>query len=203
MENTNKMSIDTNETLKYEKPTYENYIEYNEGLGMKRENVNLDRKSEIVKLLKPKNDTESKSLDDKLLADVKFPLRHIFSIAGREQTLGIKEFDKLFTFWIKVCDSNNRELNPESRIIINKEKEIDEYGKTVIRLDTTFYKNVSITKFCKQPPNSTKSVDKLYKFEHGAEFNKDEHLCVYVIDPDIDINPENVDININLDKWNS
>lgn len=58
MENTNKMCIDANDNVKYEKPTYENYIEYNEGLGLKRENVNLDRKSEIVKLLKPKNDTE-------------------------------------------------------------------------------------------------------------------------------------------------
>lgn len=201
MENTNKIQIDTNETVTYEKPTYESYIEYDEGLELKRENVNLDRKSDIVKIFKPKNDAENKSLDDKLLADIQFPI--IFSIAGREQILGIKEFDNLFTFWIEVCDSNNKELNPESRIIINKEKDIDEYGKTVIRLDSTFYKNISPTKFCKEPPNSIKKTSEMYKFVQGAEFNKGEYLRIYVVDPDIDINPENVELNINLDKWNT
>lgn len=203
MENTNKTDSDKNKTVKYEKPTYETYVEYNEGLEWKRENVNLDGKSDIVNILKPKNDTENKCLDDKLLIDIKFPPEYIFSIAGRKQILGIKEFDKLFTFWIKACDSNNNELSPEARIMINKEKDIDEYGKTVIRLDSTFYKNVSITKFCKELPNSIKIADELYKFDQGIEFNQGEHLCIYVVDPDIDINPGNVDININLDKWNS
>lgn len=195
MEGTNKIDE------KYKKPAYENYVEYNEGLGWKRENINLDKKSNIVRILKPNNDTESKSLEDKLLVDIKFPTEYTFSIAGRGQTQDRKEFGQLFTLSIKVCDNNNNEPNPESRIIINKEKNIDEYDTMVTRLDSTFYKNVSLTKFCKVPPNSVKTTDELYKFEHGVEFNKGEHLRIYVIDADIDISAENVELNINLDKW--
>ncbi len=188
-------------TVKYKKPSYEHYIEYNEGLEWKRENINLDKKSDIVKILKPNNDEEIKSLDKKLLIDIKFPVGHIFSMAGRRQIQDNKEFDQLFTLWIKVCDSNNKELNPESRIIINKEKDIDEYDTRVIRLESTFYKNVSTTKFCKELHNSIKTIDGLYKFEQGTEFKEDECLRIYVVDPDIDISPENVELNINIDKW--
>jgi len=195
MENINKIDE------KYKKPSYQNYIEYNEGLGWKRENINLDRKSDIVRILKPNNDIERKSLDDKLLADIKFPTGYTFSIAGRGQIQGSKEFGQLFTLSTKVCDINNKELSPESRIIINKEKDIDEYDTIVTRLDYTFYKNISSTKFYKVPPNSVKTTDELYKFEYGVEFNKDEHLRIYIVDKDIDISTENVEFNINLDKW--
>lgn len=110
---------DINKTDKNNRMTYKNYIEFNESLGRNRENLNLDRKSEIVKILKPK---ESKSLTDNLLIDVKFPLGYTFSIAGKDQIQDIKIFEKLFTLSIKVCDSNNNELNPESRIIIHKKR---------------------------------------------------------------------------------
>lgn len=195
MEDTNKIDE------KYKRPSYQDYIEYNEGLGWKRENVNLDKKSDIVRILKPNNDIESKSLEYKLLTDTKFPTGYTFSIAGRGQIQDRKEFGQLFALSIKVCDSNNKELSPESRIIINKEKYIDEYDTMVTRLDSTFYKNVSLTKFCKVLPNSVKTTDELYKFEQGVEFNKGEYLRIYVVDSDIDISPENVEFNINLDKW--
>ena len=204
MENTsetNKANIDTKETVGYKKPTYWSYIEYNEGLEWKRENINLDGKSEIVKILKPINDSKSKSLEDKLLVDIKFPTGYTFSIAGRIQTSDTEEFSKQFTLSTKVCDSNNKELNPESRIIINKEKDIDEYDARIVRLESTFYKNISLTKFRKEPPNSIKATSELYKFDYGVEFNKGEHLRIYVVDPDIEINPENVELDINLDKW--
>jgi hypothetical protein len=201
MESANKTDIEVNKAVEDKKPTYKWYIEYNEGLEYKRENINLNGKSDIVRILKPKKYTESKSLTDKLLLDATFPLGYIFSIAGKEQIHDIKEFEQLFTLSIKVCDSNNNELSPDSRIIIHKEKDINEYETDVVRLESTFYKNVSMTKFCKEPPNSIKTTDELYKFGQGIEFNGNEHLRIYVVDSDIDINPENVDVNINLDRW--
>jgi hypothetical protein len=198
---TNKASIDTKETIRYEKPTYLSYIEYNEGLEWKHENINLDEKSEIVNILKPINDSKSKSLEDKLLVDIKFPTGYTFSMAGRLQTSDTEEFDKQFTLSTKICDSNSKELNPESRIIINKEKDIDEYQTRIVRLESTFYKNISPTKFRKESPNSIKAASELYKFDYGVEFDKGEHLRIYVVDPDIEINPENVELNVNLDKW--
>lgn len=180
---------------------YDVYIDYMEGLENKRENIDIDRKSEIVKILKPKNKDESKCLDDMLLIDIKFPTGYTFSIPGRKQIEDIKEFDNLFTLSIKVCGNNNKELGQDSRIIINKEKEIDEYQTHVVRLDSTFYKNISATKFCKEIPDSIKTIDELYKFDQGAEFKEGEHLRMYVVDADIDIDPKNVEFNINLDKW--
>lgn len=44
-------------------------------------------------------------------------------------------------------------------------------------------------------------MDKLYKFNQGAEFKNDEHLRIYVVDSDIDTGHENVEFNINLDRW--
>lgn len=193
-----KMTKVTNST-EYNRPSYKDYIEYNEGFKWTRENINIDQKSDIVEILIPKNDTES--LSDKLLIDVKFPPEYTFSIAGRKQIQDIEEFDQLFTFQIKACDNNKKELSPESRIFIHKEKEIDQYIKNVTRLESPFYKDVSITKFCKIQPDSLKTIDELYKFSQGVEFNRNEHLCIYVVDSDIDINPKNVEFNINLDKW--
>ena len=184
------------------RPSYKNYIDYNKSLEYKRDNINLDEKSDIVRILKPKNDPESKSLTDKLLIDITFPIGYLFSIAGREQIQNIEEFNKQFTFSIKVCDNCKKELNPESRLIIHKEKDINEYETDVVRLESPFYKDVSITKFCKELPNSIKTIDELYKFYQGVEFKEDEHLRIYTIDTDIDISPENVEFNINLDKWN-
>ncbi len=187
------------------KPSYKSYIEFNESLEYQRENIDINNKSDIITILKPNNDPKSKSLSDKLLIDVKFPSGYMFSIAGREQIQDIQEFDKLFTFSIKVCDSNKNELNPESRIFIHKEKEIDEYVTNVTRLESEFYKNVSITNFCKDDKklsNSIRTIGELYKFGQGVEFKEGEHLRIYVIDPYIDISPENVEFNINIDKWN-
>jgi hypothetical protein len=201
MENVNKTDIDETNTAKYKRPSYMNYMEYNEGLEWKRENINIDEKSEIVRVLKPKNDPENKSLADKLLIDVKFPLGYMFSIAGRGQIENAKEFDQLFTLSIKVQNNNKKELNPESRIFIHKEKEIDDYLTNVVRLESPFYKDVSINSFYKEGKNSIKTTDKLYKFGQGVEFKGDEHLRIYVVDSDIDISPEDIELNINLDKW--
>jgi len=184
-----------------EKSSYKSYVEYNESLEYKRENIDIGNKSDIVTILKPNNDPKNKSLADKLLIDVKFPPGYMFSIAGREQIQDIQEFDQLFTMSIKVCDNDKNELSPESRIFIHKEKEIDEYLTNVVRLESDFYKNVSTTKFCKESPNSIKTTDELYKFGQGVEFKEGEHLRIYIVDSDIDINPENVEFNINLDKW--
>jgi len=187
--------------MTYKHIGYDAYIEYMEGLENKRENTDIDRKSEIVKILKPKHKAESKCLDDRLLIDVKFPSGYTFSIPGRDQVEDIKEFDNLFTLSIKVCDRNNKELGPDARVIIHKEKDVNEYETDVVRIDSTFYKNVSMTKFCKDLSYSTKITDELYKFDQGIEFKGEEHLRVYVVDTDIDIDPENVEFNINLDKW--
>ncbi len=169
---------------------YKSYIEYNESLKLVRENISLNEKSDIVRILKPKNDNESKSLTEKLLIDITFPREYIYSIAGKDQIKNTKEYDQLFTLSIKVCDSDKKELNPESKIIINKEKDIDEYDTSVVRLESTNYKNISTNN------------DELYKFGQGIEFKRDEHLRLYVVDTDIDISPENVEFNINIDKWN-
>lgn len=200
--NTNRADIGVNKDAEYKRPTYKWYMEYNEGLGYKRENINLDEKSDIVRILKLKNDTENKSLTDKLLIDIKFSLGYIFSIAGKAQIQDIKEFDQLFTLSIRVCDRNNKELNPESRIMIHKEKDIDEYTTDVVRLESIPYRDISATKFCKEQPCSVKTIDELHKLGQGVEFKGGENLRMYVVDSDIDISPENVEFNINLDKWN-
>lgn len=193
MENINRTDNDDMKT------TYKSYIEFNESLGEKRENVNLDEKSEIVKISKPKSKTKIKSLDKAWLIDMKFPTGYTFSIAGKKQIENIKEFATLFTFSIKICDCNNKELSPDSRLLIHKEKDINEYETDVIRLESILYKDVSITKFCKESPDSIKTIDDIYKFRQGIEFNEDEHLRIYIVDPNIDI--DNVEFNINLDKW--
>jgi hypothetical protein len=179
-------------------------MKYNEGLGYERENISLNKKSDSISILKPKNNAENKSLTGKLLIDIKCPTGYIFSIAGRSQIQYIEEFRELFTLSIKVCDNNKNELSPESRIIINKEKDIDEYDTRVTRLESTFYKNVSLTELYKEGkelPSSTKTIDKLYKFDQGVEFKGYEHIRIYIVNSDMDISPENVEFNINLDKW--
>ena len=51
------------------KALYEKYIEHDGGLGRKHKNIDINEKSEIVKILKPKNKTEGESLHDKLLVE--------------------------------------------------------------------------------------------------------------------------------------
>lgn len=58
-----------------------------------------------------------------------------------------------------------------------------------------------MTKFCKEVPNSIKTIYELYKFGKGIQFNGDDHLRVYVVNSDVDINPKHVEFNINLDRW--
>lgn len=187
------------EDVKYEKLSYKSYIEFNEGLEYKRENINITEKSEIVKILKAEKNAKSNSLT--LLVDIHFPKGYIFSIAGRTQTQDIEEFNSLFTLSLKLENGDKKEINPETRIYIHKEKDTDEYSTNVVRLEQTFYKNVSFTKFSKEMHNSVKTIDDLYKLDQGAEFKEDEHLRIYVVNPDIDISPENVEFRLNLDKW--
>lgn len=169
------------------------YARFMESKGYTRELIHIDEKSEIVTVCDLANDSVGKVID------VRCPSRYKIFILGRNQLPkdSLSGTTRLHTLALRLTDSNNNEISPDSRIRIIKERPSLE----TMLCATMLYKDVSRTEYSKTPPNRTKTDNKLYKFNNGIQLNGEEHLFIEVVLPNLAINHSGTRLDLDIDLW--
>jgi len=165
---------------------YNGYIQHLINEGYSREQINIDEHSEVV---------TTRSLAKGAVGtviDIRCPCRYIISIAGREQ---FPEYTHILT--VRLANKDNVEISPDTRIKIIKEK----VSQAIVVIDYFLYKDISATEFMKDLPNEIKECDNLFRFNNSIELNGSEHLQIYAINSDIDIDTDHINLSLDIDLW--
>ncbi len=129
-----------------------------------------------------------------IVLDIMCPPGRIISIPGIKSFPENYRIEKIPPFEIKLANSHGEEIDPETKIKILKNKILRKPDE----ICDILYKDISMTNFSTSP-NMFKTRAELYRFEHGIELKGEDHLKIYVINPNIDIN--DVKFNLGTDLW--
>lgn len=169
-----------------------NYIKYIEYLGDHnyiRESVTIyENLSRLVTINSLKANHEG------IVFDIMCPPGRIISISGIKSYPEDYRIEDIRPFELKLTKSTGEEIDPETRIKILKNKIL----RKPFEICNISYKDVSMTNYSKSP-NRFKTYSELYRFEYGIELKSEDHLKIYIINPDIDI--DIVKFNLGIDLW--
>lgn len=135
-----------------------------------------------------------KANDEGTVIDILCPPGILIGIPGIKSFPENYHIEKIPPFEIKLTNSNGEEIDPETKINILKNKIL----RKPVDICNMFYKDISTTNFS-ESSNMFKTHVELYRFEHGIELKGEDHLKIYVINPNIDIN--DVKFNLGTDLW--
>lgn len=168
---------------------YPKYIKYLDSHNYARESITIyENLSSIVTINNLKENNEG------IVVDILCPPGILVSIPGIKSFPENYHIEKIPPFEIKLSNSNGEEIGPETKIKILKNK-ILRKPEDICNIS---YKDISMTNFSKSL-NRFKTYIELYRFEHGIELKGEDHLKLYVINPDKDI--DTVKFNFGIDLW--
>ena len=169
------------------------YVRFMESKGYKMERLHIDETSEIVTVHDLGEDCSGNVID------IRCPSRYKIFILGRNQLPKNAPSDvtALHTLALRLADLNDNEISPDSRIKIIKNKPSLEMTMCA----TMLYKDVAKTEYSKILPNRTKSDSKLYKFNNSIQMNGEDHLSIYVSQPNLSISHSNTRLDLDIDLW--
>jgi hypothetical protein len=170
---------------------YIKYIEYLENHNYIRESVTINENlSAIVTINNLKANNEG------IVLDIKCPPGNIVSIPGIKSYPEDYNIEDIRPFELKLAsaDSVGMEIDPETQIKIFKNKIL----RKSVDICNMSYKDVGMLNYS-ESPNRFKTYSELYRFEYGIELKSEDHLKIYVINRDIDI--DIVKFNLGADIW--
>lgn len=168
---------------------YLKYIQYLDNHNYAKESVTIyENLSMLVAINSLKANNEG------IVLDIMCPPGRIISIPGIKSFPENYHIEKIPPFELKLANSNGEEIDPETKINILKNKIL----RKPEEIYNLLYKDISMTNFSTSP-NRFKAHTELYRFEYGIELKGEDHLKIYVINPNIDIN--HVKFNLGTDLW--
>ena len=170
---------------------YPKYVEYLGDHNYIRENVTIYENLSAIATI-----NSLKANNEGIILDIMCPPGIVISIPGIKSYPEDYHIEKIPPFEIKLAsaDGVDREIDPETKIKILKNK-ILRKPEEICNLS---YKDISMTNFSTSL-SRFKAYTELYRFEHGIELKGEDHLKIYVINPNIDIN--SVKFNLGTDLW--
>lgn len=168
---------------------YPKYIKYLDSHNYARESITIcENLSAIVTINSVKANNEG------IVIDIMCPPGILISIPGIKSFPENYNIEKIPPFEIKFANYNGEEIGPETKINILKNKVL----RKPEEIYNILYKDISMTNFS-ESTNRFKTCTELYRFEYGIELKGEDHLKIYVINPNIDIN--DVKFNLGIDLW--
>lgn len=129
--------------------------------------------------------------------DIRCPSRYKIFILGKDQLSEDVDINTAHALKVRFADSNNDEIDPDTRIRIKRVKP----SEAIMMVAHMLYKDITITDYQKELPHKMKSDDKWYKFNQSILVNGAEHLDIEVINPDKDIDAKNTKLSLDIDFW--
>lgn len=171
---------------------YKRYLEYLRDRGYSREQICIDET--YTDIVTTRNIAKC-SIGT--VVDIRCPSRYKMVIVGSSQLPKEYNIETAGSLMVRFANSENVEIDPDIRIKILKEK----ISQAIVLVDTMFYKDISATDYMKISSNETASIEgkKRYIFGKGVELNGDEHMKINVVNPNIDIDCNNVRLSLDID----
>ncbi len=154
---------------------YPRYVDYLERHEWTRESITITELLSRITTI-----SKLKAGNDGTVLDIKCPAGLIISVPGTEGIQNGYDIEKIRPLEVKFSDSNGREICPDTCIKIFKHKLL----KKDVQIGQVLYRDISMVDYS-DFPNLFKSYSELYRFDKGIE-----------------INIEDIEFNINLDRWN-
>lgn len=168
---------------------YIKYIEYLEKNNYIREMVTIyEHLSAMVTINNLKANNEG------IVLDILCPPGIIISVPGIKSFPEDYQIEKIPPFELRLTNLQGEEIDSDTQIKIFKNKIL----RKPVEICEIYYKDVGISNYS-ESPSKFKSHSELYRFEQGIELKGEDHLKLYVINPDIDI--DNIKFNLGIDLW--
>lgn len=120
--------------------------------------------------------------DKNSIIDIKCPCGYKIIIIGKRDLISKNNITDAHVFTARIADKNNIEISPNTKISIKLEKPTGE----MILFATMNYEDIN------RKNNKIKPDDNVFRFEVGTTLNEGEYLKVYVSNPNIDIDCNNI-----------
>jgi len=157
------------------KPRYDEYVQYLEARGWRREQLTLDElNTNIVSTHAVAAGTTDWAID------VKAPAGQKITMMGTQQVGAGADARTAHALRIRFADTSENELNFNTKIRITKEKS----SEAVVQLARIFYADVNLTKVPGGPAATTtqyKTDPEWYRFKQGVELNGEQRMKIYVV----------------------
>jgi hypothetical protein len=177
------------------KPDYTSYVDYLESRGWRREQLTLDElNTNLVTLYGLAVNATG------VVIDVRAPAGQKISVMGTQQIPRGADARSAHALRIRLSNTADGEISPYTKIRITKEKT----SEAVVQLARVFYADVNLTK---QPAlaglhSAVQKTDlEWYRFKQGVELNGEQHLRVYVINPDTPVDSAHIKFALDIDLW--
>lgn len=157
------------------KSRYDEYVEYLENKGWRREQISLD---ELNTNIVTRQAVAANATDWAI--DVRAPAGQKITIQGTQQVGGGADARSAHALRIRFADSAENELAFNTKIRITKEKS----SEAVVQLARVFYADVNLTKQAGAANTATvtyKNDPEWYRFKQGVELNGEQRLRIYII----------------------
>lgn len=177
------------------KPDYTSYVDYLESRGWVREQLSLDElNTNLVTLFGLALGATG------VVIDVRAPAGQKISIMGTQQIPRGADARTAHALRIRLAGTTDVEINPYVKVRITKEKT----SEAITQLARVFYADVNLTKqqVVGGAGLSLQKTDlEWYRFKQGVELNGEQHLRIYVINPDITVDSAHIKFALDLDLW--
>ena len=168
---------------------YLKYIEYLENNNYVRERITIyENLSAMVTINNLKANNEG------IVLDILCPPGRIISIPGIKSFPDDYYIENIPPFELRLADIHGEEISPDTQIKIFKKKIL----RKLEDICEIYYRDISMINYS-ESSNKFKNHNELYRFEQGIELKGEDHLKLYVIDPNIDI--DKIKFNMNVDLW--
>jgi hypothetical protein len=174
-------------------PDYAGYVDYLQARGWTREQLSLDELNTNLVTLFGLNLGATG-----VVIDVRAPAGQKISIMGTQQVPKGADARTAHALRIRLAGTTDTEINPYVKIRITKEKT----SEAVVQLARIFYADVNLTKSNAGTAAALQKTDlEWYRFKQGVELNGEQHLRIYVINPDINVDSGHIKFALDLDLW--
>lgn len=157
------------------KPRYDEYVQYLESRGWRREQLTLDELNTniVTTQLVPAAATGTWAIE------VRAPAGQKISICGAAQVSAGADARSAHSLRIRLAGSSDVEIPVYTKVRITKEKS----SEAVIQLARVFYSDVNLTKqlAATNAGAQQKTDPEWYRFTNGVELNGEQRLRIYPI----------------------
>ena len=180
----------------HERPGYLEYVDYLESNGWRREPVCLEEiNTNLVHINSLVNGITGKVID------IRCPAGQKITIKGIQQLSGSEDARTAHALRVMLSDSSNNEIPLDTKIRITKRKS----SEAIVQLTRIYYGDINITRNVFRDSVSQllhKTDQEFYRFTQGIELNDEQHIEIYAINCEKNIDAKNTKLSLECDVWN-
>ncbi len=171
---------------------YDKYVKDMEKKGYIRHQICLDETNKkLVTLL-----SVNKECDYGAFIDIRCPSGWIIGVYGINQLPKNIDLRMAHALRVVIYDKDDNEIDLSTKIKIVRER----VTEAMMIVGKVLYSNINVKNPIGIEPEF-KTDNEWYRFAQSFELKNEDHLVMYAIKPDVDINSNKIKFALDLDMW--